>query len=113
MEYKYEGEVDENGLPHGKGVLSDDWGEVYDGEFVHGKREGMGREYDEYGKVCYHGEWKNDVREGNGTEYICGQIVYDGEWKNDKANGFGRSFDAEGEILYEGLWENDEPKETK
>lgn len=113
MEMNYEGERDKEGRPHGKGVLSDEFGVLYEGDFVHGKREGKGIEYDERGYVSYVGEWKEDERNGIGSEYVCNQIVYDGEWKGGRANGFGRSFDVEGEILYEGLWENDEPKEKK
>lgn len=103
----YEGEVNECNQPHGKGVLSDEQGELYDGRFENGKRCGYGIEYDSYGYAAYAGEWKDDLREGHGSEYICGKIVYEGEYRKDRANGFGRSFDEEGEILDEGIWKDD------
>ncbi|MGN1235699.1 MAG: hypothetical protein ACI4U2_06935 [Christensenellaceae bacterium] len=111
--YEYTGETDGENRPHGKGVLSDEEGEVYEGYFVHGKREGKGTEYDEYGYACYVGEWKDDMRDGEGSEYVAGKIVYDGMWRKGHAEGFGRSFDDEGEILYEGEWKNDEPVRTE
>lgn len=103
----YEGEVNACGKPHGKGVLSDESGEIYDGNFVNGRRWGYGIEYDTYGYPSYAGEWQDDVRCGHGSEYICGKIVFEGEYRADKANGFGRSFDDEGEILEEGVWKDD------
>lgn len=39
---KYDGEVDDTGLPHGKGTKKNDDGSIYIGEFVKGIKEGKG-----------------------------------------------------------------------
>jgi len=39
---KYEGEVDEEQLPHGRGTKKNEDGSIYVGEFVKGIKEGKG-----------------------------------------------------------------------
>ena len=65
IESRYTGETDENGLPHGKGIMNGEDGlPIYDGNWEHGKRHGMGKEWarDEDGSkyVSYNHEWVND-----------------------------------------------------
>ena len=58
-------------------------GQVYTGEWLYGKRNGMGINVWGNGEK-YIGEWKNDKRDGAGTNsYIDGKIEK-GIWKNDK-----------------------------
>ena len=39
---KYVGEIDENGLPSGFGIITWGWGEKYAGKWKNGKRNGQG-----------------------------------------------------------------------
>ncbi len=75
---KYYGEV-KDGQPHGKGSIQ--WGpdKYYAGDWMNGKRSGIGKYVNSYTsedkervKVVYNGSWSADVRsgEGIGTEKI-------------------------------------------
>ena len=57
--YKYVGEVDADHLRHGNGVCYYPSGKKYfEGEFVHGKRSGKGKEY-KSGEIFREGRWYN------------------------------------------------------
>jgi hypothetical protein len=79
--YYYKGDMDANDRPHGQGTVFDPHGrELYCGEWVAGKREGMG-----YYR-CLDG------------------ITFEGEWKGDQPDGFGVERDHNGAILRCGRW---------
>jgi hypothetical protein len=123
----YEGEVNNQDLPNGKGKCIFEDGLLYEGSWVNGKREGKGKmtfpNHD-----YYEGEWKNDAPNGKGKHYLGGehyegdfvegnrhgkgtykwiqkQIKYVGEFKNNSKDGFGKYY--EGDTIYEGGWKND------
>jgi hypothetical protein len=68
----YYGEL-KNGQPHGKGTMTWFSTKSYAGDWVNGKRSGVGKYVNKYisdGKdmlVTYDGEWKNDLKSGNGA----------------------------------------------
>lgn len=60
----YEGEINDNFIPDGKGILYYENGDEYYGEFTNGKREGKGKYYySDYS--IYIGDWENDMKDGN------------------------------------------------
>ncbi len=60
----YEGEINDNCIPDGKGILYYENGDEYYGEFTNGKREGKGKYYySDYS--IYIGDWDNDMKDGN------------------------------------------------
>lgn len=63
--YRYEGEINEYYEPHGDGNLYYPNGDFYFGEFVNGKKEGIG-EYHYYDGTIYIGNWFDDVKHGEG-----------------------------------------------
>jgi len=79
---KYEGETDEEGLPHGKGIKYYLEGGRYEGEWSHGKRDGFGIEYVSDGTKRYEGTWKNDERCGYGVLIDYYNIRYEGFFEN-------------------------------
>ena len=102
----YDGEVNELGLPHGKGYMDSpsDTGcgrrDRYEGEFKNGKKDGFGYMcYELNGANAeYEGEWKDDKRCGKGKYqyYTMGGgarhgYQYEGEWFDDKEHGQGVS----------------------
>ena len=109
----YEGNVNDNGLPNGKGIIYDKNNNIsYDGDFVNGKKEGKGKLYSKSEKYYYIGEFKNDKRHGKGTEYYFknNNIHYEGDFVDDKKHGKGIEYDENGIIGYkgdfiEGKWE--------
>ena len=103
---QYEGEVNAQGQPHGKGYLNSPSStgsgrrDRYEGEFKNGKKDGFGyMSYELNGANAeYEGEWKDDKRCGKGkyNYYTMGGgarhgYQYEGEWLDDKEHGQGVS----------------------
>lgn len=102
----YAGETNGAGEPHGRGVMTYDTGEVYEGEWKNGIRHGYGACTTSNGDR-YNGNWMNDKINGQGTYYYPDGTVYDGEWKNGERCGHGILTTALG--VYEDEWEGDSP----
>jgi hypothetical protein len=111
----YEGETDQNGLPHGQGVMYypktrlKSWCKLkvapkcYDGQWCHGVKSGKGQMlyYTDnwWSHICYIGSWNNDMPEGTGrlyksfrdvAEHTLVQIFcYEGDWVAGIREGFG------------------------
>ena len=62
----YEGELNADGEPHGKGKMVWDNGDTYEGNFINGVRQGYGEFYLASG-ASYFGEFLNDTCTGAGT----------------------------------------------
>ena len=92
----YEGELNDDGLYHGKGVITYPNGEQYVGEFKEGLMNGQGT-YTYVSGEKYVGEWKDGNKNGQGTyTYFLGE-KYVGEWKDGKWNGQGTLTFPDGE----------------
>ena len=78
-DHKYEGEI-ENGKPHGNGTWEMGNGAVYVGQFVNGRREGLGTfTWSKFGPKSgqsYEGMWKNNRRHGKG------KMIYESDIKD-------------------------------
>ncbi len=67
---------------NGYGILINDNGNRYLGEFKNGTKHGQGVYY-YTANIKYSGSWKNDTRDGEGRMYANGQISQAGNWKNN------------------------------
>ena len=86
----YIGELNEQGIPNGKGKYLFKNGEIYEGEIVDDNFEGEGKYIYEDGKY-YIGHWKDNLRQGKGILYDKnGNIEYDGNFANDVFEGNGK-----------------------
>ncbi|KAL6072447.1 Membrane occupation and recognition nexus protein MORN1 [Balamuthia mandrillaris] len=84
----FDGETNEKGKKHGRGKLTWDDGESFEGEFEHDEKV-RGTFRWKTGDV-YTGEWKNDLMTGVGTyEYADGRR-YVGSWEKGYRHGIGR-----------------------
>ena len=75
---------------------------IYEGEYLNGKRNGKGKEYDIDGISIFEGEYLNGKRNGKGKEYYKedGILIFSGEYLNGKRwNGMG--FNQNGEKKFE------------
>ncbi|EGR34556.1 hypothetical protein IMG5_007480, partial [Ichthyophthirius multifiliis] len=63
-------------------------GSYYEGQYINGKPEGIGR-YTSYNKETYDGQWVNGMKHGNGIWRGNNKDSYVGEWKYGKADGQG------------------------
>ena len=79
----YDGEW-QDGLWHGDGMLSTGSdGETYQGEWIKGKRDGLGQQSDSTGNE-YAGAWKDGVRTGDGSFTHHSGWTVEGQWEKDR-----------------------------
>lgn len=90
----YEGEIDENGLCSGYGKFTYKNGDVYEGEWLMGVREGKGKMT--YSDGYYEGDWKKGVREGKGVDSFNNGYKYEGEFSCDLWHGLGKEIFPDG-----------------
>ena len=61
---------------------------IYEGEYLNGKRNGKGKEYDTV--LIYDGEYLNGKKNGKGKKNNDGYLIYEGVYLNGKRNGKGK-----------------------
>lgn len=69
----YFGERNKEGLYHGHGILVNKSGEIYEGHWTEGERDGWGVAFAENGRLRV-GEWKKDVFKGERLTYTSDRI---------------------------------------
>jgi hypothetical protein len=80
-------------------------GSTYYGDWLNGKRHGLGKIVERNGYM-YYGWWEDDMRHGQGEANYPDGSIFDGDWKYDKKYGFGRITRSDG-TKYDGEWIND------
>lgn len=85
----FEGEVDTEGKPVGKGKLTLKNGDFYEGEFVDGCFEGSGVLNKTSEGAVYRGQFKNNMRHGEGVQTWKDGRKYEGGFCEDKRDGYG------------------------
>lgn len=96
-----------NGTIDGEGKAVYTNGEVYEGEFKAGLRDGTGTLYSADGLVLYDGDQRDNVEEGTGINYFCnGKEWYEGDFKAGQREGDNVYYWKNGN-RYEGKWEDD------
>jgi hypothetical protein len=99
-----------NGKKHGQGTMTySDGISVYKGEWKYGFQDGLGIIKYADGISMYEGEWKNGIPNGLGKNKYANGDVYEGQWVNGMQNGLGKIKYANGDV-YEGEWEYGIPK---
>ena len=121
----YEGQFNQNGIPHGRGkyrffdggsfdgelkkgithgygisILSD--GSRYEGQFIEGRVEGQGVEKLTDGSR-YEGGWKNDKYHGQGIKILSNGTKYVGQFREGLFHGKGSLILTDG-TQYDGSW---------
>ncbi|KAJ3220516.1 hypothetical protein HK099_004235 [Clydaea vesicula] len=102
----YEGGRSETGQRHGKGKNIFPNGDIYEGDYNEGKREGAGVYIWKATGARYTGSYKENLRDGEGELVFPDGSKYKGLWQKEKKHGFGTYTYANGDT-YEGNWEND------
>ena len=72
----------------GQGIYTFKSGDVYEGEFVDGKKHGKGK-YTSFDGSYYDGEFKNDLRHGKGKLVTGDGGVYEGDFERGVKSGNG------------------------
>ena len=127
----YEGDFNEAGEKHGKGVWSFPDGAIFEGEFRNDMKNGKGKyvyvdgdvyegdwkdnmkngvgRYTFFDGDAYEGGWKDGLYHGKGVMSFAGGDVYDGEYVDGRRSGLGVYRKANGKIIHSGQWRNGEP----
>jgi hypothetical protein len=100
---KFEGQINIDGLPDGRGKITYPDGTNYEGEWLKGKKHGKGKQMFA-AQEHYEGNWKDNMKDGEGTYVFANGDQYIGCYKNDLREGRGTYYHANG-INYEGNWE--------
>ena len=101
-------------IKDGKGFMVDydDENNIFEGEYLNGERNGIGRDYKifENAYLIYEGEYLNGNRNGKGKEYLgvdiefgigeFGKLLFEGEYVNGKRWN-GKGYDGNENIVYE------------
>ena len=94
---RYQGDLNENNIPHGNGVMSYDNGNKYEGDWMNGKYNGKGVLIDKIKNRILDGNWNNgkfDEREEKILhEFYC--PISQEVMKNPVTTKCGHSFDKE------------------
>ncbi|KAH3731703.1 hypothetical protein Pelo_17464 [Pelomyxa schiedti] len=106
MQTVYEGEWEEHKW-HGRGTWHspDGTGDMYHGQFDHGKRSGYGSILFGCTGGSYVGGWKDDVFHGKGARIWGDGTRYVGDWIMGKEHGSGTKTWACDGTSIEGVWE--------
>mmetsp|Transcript_3664 Transcript_3664/g.9724 ORF Transcript_3664/g.9724 Transcript_3664/m.9724 type:complete len:218 (-) Transcript_3664:271-924(-) len=100
----YEGPF-ENGIRQGQGKYTYFSGDVFTGTFENNLKTGKGRVVYKKGGF-YHGFFKDGVRDGEGTFKYANGDIYSGLWKGGKRQGPGTYVFAVTKYEYKGEWKD-------
>jgi len=82
---------------------------IFEGEYLNGEKwNGKIKDYHNNGKLEFEGEYLNGKRNGLGKEYnYDGKLQFEGIYLNGKKNGKGKEFYNNGQLKLEGEYKND------
>ncbi|XP_064637241.1 histone-lysine N-methyltransferase SETD7-like [Lineus longissimus] len=104
-ERKYEGSVDENHLPHGRGTLTFPTGERFMGKFQHGVKQGKGTYFFIDGSTL-SGRYHNDSLQGPGVyTYEDGSRV-EGNYVDGELHGKATEYDEDDNLIFSGSYKH-------
>ena len=101
---KYSGKFENDVFSGNKGVLCDEKGNIYEGDFVNGKFEGYGH-YKMNNGGNYIGQFKNGYFEGKGQLTDKKGNVFNGNFVKGQKDGYGLIVKSNGETI-EGKYKN-------
>lgn len=81
--------------PHGEGIFTWTNGNMYNGQWIEGKKNGFGMFKDKYG--LYAGNWKDDMRNGDGKIFLNNGKTFEGKFLNNKKEGEGTWYYTNGD----------------
>ena len=64
--------------------------------------KGLIKEYNDFGRLLFEGEYLNGKRNGKGKEYDDKKLEFEGEYLNGKRNGKGKEYYNNGKLRFEG-----------
>ena len=114
---KYSFTTENNEIKHtsrgyaGRAIANYPNGDIYDGYFVEGVREGRGTYYYASNGEKYDGEWLKNLKHGIGKMTYAKTGEYNGFWENGRRHGEGIFTYTNGDV-YSGWWKFGEKEGT-
>ncbi|ETV81287.1 hypothetical protein H257_05849 [Aphanomyces astaci] len=102
----YHGHLNADKLPHGHGCMYFHAGGHYAGQYVAGKRDGVGV-YSFPDGSRYEGEFKRDQRDGHGVYMVPVGEKYRGRWQDNAQHGLGEWTEWNGAVVRGEFKKND------
>ena len=105
----YEGSVNAQGHPHGRGTMT--WprlGNKFEGRFCNGEKEGKGCFYFADGSML-EGTFANNSIEGGGTYTFTDGSYLKGTYSSGDLNGPCRQYDCRGRLTFDGCYKDNIP----
>ena len=80
----------------------------YEKKIIYSIKDGKGfiKEYNNYNKLIFEGEYVNGERNGKGKEYDNGKLKYEGEYLNGERNGKVKEYYGDGKLKFKGEYLN-------
>ncbi|KAM3937737.1 histone-lysine N-methyltransferase SETD7 isoform 1-T1 [Leptodactylus fuscus] len=103
VEETVEGQLDDDGLPHGFCTVSYSSTDRFEGNFVHGEKNGRGKFFFFDGSAL-EGFYVDDALQGQGVyTYEDGGALH-GTYVDGELNGPAQEYDADGKIIFKGQY---------
>ena len=80
---------------------------LFEGEYLNGKKNGKGKEFNYKSELLYEGEYLDGIKNGKGKEYnYSTELIYEGEYLNGIKNGKAKVYNFKNELEFEGEYLN-------
>ncbi|XP_068135738.1 histone-lysine N-methyltransferase SETD7 [Hyperolius riggenbachi] len=105
VEETVEGQLDDDGLPHGFCIVSYSSTDRFEGHFVHGEKNGRGKFFFFDGSAL-EGFYVDDALQGKGVyTYEDGGALH-GTYVDGELNGPAQEFDSDGRLIFKGQYKD-------
>ncbi|KAM5194809.1 histone-lysine N-methyltransferase SETD7 [Mantella aurantiaca] len=105
VEETVEGQLDDDGLPHGFCTVSYSSTDRFEGHFVHGEKNGRGKFFFFDGSTL-EGFYVDDALQGQGVyTYEDGGVLH-GTYLDGQLNGPAQEFDTDGRLIFKGQYKD-------
>ncbi|XP_040187136.1 histone-lysine N-methyltransferase SETD7 [Rana temporaria] len=105
VEETVEGQLDDDGLPHGFCIVGYSSTDRFEGHFVHGEKNGRGKFFFFDGSTL-EGFYVDDALQGQGVyTYEDGGVLH-GTYVDGELNGPAQEFDTDGKLIFKGQYKD-------
>ncbi|KAG7517280.1 histone-lysine N-methyltransferase SETD7 isoform X1 [Solea senegalensis] len=105
VEELVEGPLDDDGQPHGQCTVTYSSSDRFEGNFIHGEKNGKGKFFFFDGSTL-EGFYVDDALQGQGVyTYEDGGVLH-GTYTDGELNGLAQEFDADGRLVFKGQYKD-------